>query len=32
MVSVILGIYDTQLEVRKDSYHSSFEQTNLRIV
>ena len=27
-----VGIYDTQLEVRKDSYHSSFEQTNLRVV
>ncbi|MGH9974333.1 MAG: hypothetical protein ACRD8Z_00640 [Nitrososphaeraceae archaeon] len=27
-----LGIYDTQLEVRKDSYQSSFQQTNLRVV
>ena len=27
-----LGIYDTQFEVRKDSYQSSFQQTNLRIV
>lgn len=27
-----VGIYDTQLEVRKDSYYSSFEQTNLRVV
>ena len=27
-----LGIYDTQFEVRKDSYQSSFQQTNLRVV
>ena len=27
-----VGIYDTQLEVRKDSYQSSFQQTNLRVV
>ncbi|MPZ07681.1 MAG: hypothetical protein GEU26_14905 [Nitrososphaeraceae archaeon] len=27
-----VGIYDTQLEVGKDSYQSSFEQTNLRVV
>jgi hypothetical protein len=27
-----VGIYDTQLEVRKDSYQSGFEQTNLRVV
>ena len=27
-----LGIYDTQFEIRKDSYQSSFQQTNLRVV
>lgn len=27
-----VGIYDTQLEVKKDSYQSSFQQTNLRVV
>ena len=27
-----VGIYDTQLEITKDSYQSSFEQTNLRVV
>ena len=27
-----VGIYDTELEVTKDSYQSSFEQTNLRVV
>jgi hypothetical protein len=27
-----VGIYDTEIEVRKDSYRSSFEQTNLRVV
>jgi hypothetical protein len=27
-----LGNYDTQLEVKKDSYQSSFQQTNLRVV
>lgn len=27
-----VGIYDTEIEVTKDSYQSSFEQTNLRIV
>jgi hypothetical protein len=27
-----LGIYDTQFEVRKDSYQSNFQQTNLRVV
>jgi hypothetical protein len=26
-----LGIYDTELEVAKDSYQSSFQQTNLRV-
>ena len=27
-----IGIYDTQLEVKKDSYQSNFQQTNLRVV
>jgi len=27
-----VGVYDTQLEIAKDSYQSSFEQTNLRVV
>ena len=27
-----VGVYDTQLEITKDSYQSSFEQTNLRVV
>ena len=27
-----VGIYDSQLEVKKDSYQSSFQQTNLRVV
>jgi hypothetical protein len=27
-----VGIYDTQLEVKKNSYQSSFQQTNLRVV
>src|ERR671919_376282 len=27
-----VGMYDTQLEVKKDSYQSSFQQTNLRVV
>ena len=27
-----LGIYDTELEVTKDSYQSSFEQIDLRVV
>jgi hypothetical protein len=27
-----VGIYDTQLEVKKDSYLSNFQQTNLRVV
>ena len=27
-----LGIYDTELEVTKDSYQSSFEQVDLRVV
>ncbi|HZA70196.1 MAG TPA: hypothetical protein VE548_10900, partial [Nitrososphaeraceae archaeon] len=27
-----VGIYDTQLKVKKDSYQSSFQQTNLRVV
>ena len=27
-----LGTYDTQLEVKKDSYQSSFQQTDLRVV
>ncbi|MGH9996148.1 MAG: hypothetical protein ACRD4J_13070, partial [Nitrososphaeraceae archaeon] len=27
-----LGIYDTELEVTKDSYQSSFEQTDFRVV
>jgi hypothetical protein len=27
-----VGIYDTQLEVKKDNYQSSFQQTNLRVV
>jgi hypothetical protein len=26
-----VGIYDTQFEVKKDSYQSSFQQTNLRV-
>jgi hypothetical protein len=27
-----VGVYDTEIEVKKDSYQSSFEQTNLRVV
>jgi hypothetical protein len=27
-----LGVYDTEIEVKKDSYQSSFEQTNLRVL
>ena len=27
-----LGIYDTELEVTKDSYQSSFEQIDFRVV
>jgi hypothetical protein len=27
-----VGMYDTQLEVKKDSYQSNFQQTNLRVV
>jgi hypothetical protein len=27
-----VGVYDTEIEVKKDSYRSSFEQTNLRVV
>ena len=27
-----VGIYDTQLEIKKDNYQSSFQQTNLRVV
>jgi hypothetical protein len=27
-----LGTYDTELEVAKDSYQSSFEQIDLRVV
>jgi hypothetical protein len=27
-----LGIYDTELEVTKNSYQSSFEQVDLRVV
>ena len=27
-----VGIYDTEIEIRKDTYQSSFEQTNLRVV
>ena len=27
-----LGVYDTELEVTKDSYQSSFEQIDFRIV
>ena len=26
------GIYDTEIEVSKDSYQSSFEQTDLRVI
>jgi hypothetical protein len=27
-----LGIYDTELEVTKDSYQSSFEQIDFRVI
>jgi hypothetical protein len=27
-----VGVYDTEIKVKKDSYQSSFEQTNLRVV
>jgi hypothetical protein len=27
-----VGVYDTEIEVRKDSYQLSFQQTNLRVV
>jgi hypothetical protein len=27
-----VGIYDTKLEIKKDNYQSSFQQTNLRVV